>query len=89
MRTLEIIDGKDKFVGLVIGEVTEGETTYKVVVTKHGGIWYKGDWVTDRWHFLSERAFAERFSKLATESLNTPRLAEIREELDKVGLLCF
>jgi len=89
MNQVEIINGNDKFKGLVIGLVTEGETTYTVVASQHGGIWYKGDWVEDKWNFLSEKAFTARFPNLANESFNPPKLAEIRMELDKVGLLCF
>ena len=80
---------KTSFRGLIIGKVIEGKTVYTIAVSAHGGIWYKGGWIMDKWHPLSEKAFRERFPKLADESLNAPRLAEIRAQLDKEGLLCF
>jgi len=71
LTTIQNKEGKF-FKGLIIGRVAEGETEYMVAVTEHGGIWYRGDWVKDRWQFLSEKAFTERFPKLANESLNAP-----------------
>ena len=88
MNTTIVSNGKDKYKALILGKVTEGETVYTIAVTKHGGIWYTGDWATDKWHFLSEKAFAERFPLLANETLNDmDNLARIRVEMDKVGLL--
>lgn len=83
-------DKHESFRAMVIGNVTEGETTYVVGVTEHGGIWYKGDWVTDKWHFLSEKAFTEQFPFLANRTLNNPNtLRQIKQELDSLGLLSF
>lgn len=93
MKTVLITITNDKgesFKALEIGYVTEGETIYTVGVTEHGGIWYKGDWVTDKWHFLSEKAFTERFPFLANNTLNNPdKLKQIKQQLDSVGLLNF
>ena len=89
LTTIQNKDGKF-FSGLIIGRVAEGETEYMVAVTEHGGIWYRGDWVKDRWQFLSEKAFTQRFPQLAKDTLNNPfRLSQIKRELDSVGLLSF
>ncbi len=89
LTTIQNKDGKF-FSGLIIGRVAEGETEYMVAVTEHGGIWYRGDWVKDRWQFLSEKAFTQRFPQLAKDTLNNPfRLSRIKRELDSVGLLSF
>ena len=58
------------FRALVIGEETEGETTYTIALSQYGGIWYKGDWVTDKWNSLSESSFRERFPELAHNILD-------------------
>jgi len=90
MTILTVTNKRDSFRGLVIGRVTEAETIYTVVAAKYGGIWYKGDWQNDKWQFLREKAFSQRFPKLASETLDDPqKLAEIRRELDQEGLLAL
>jgi len=90
MELVTIKNGKDSFKGLVIDKVEEGETEYTVAVTEHGGIWYCGNWVKDKWHFLSEHAFHERFPVLARSTLDNPEnLKRIKQDLDSVGLLSF
>lgn len=69
--------------GIIIGSVREGETTYAIAVSEHGGIWYRGDWVGEKWAFLSEQAFRERFAFLARNTLDDPNnLKQIKRELD-------
>ena len=89
LTTIESKEGK-YFKGVIIGKVVEGETEYTIAITAHGGIWYRGDWILDKWNFLSEKAFTERFPELARKTLgNGERLKQIKADLDSVGLLSF
>jgi len=89
ITTIMNYEGK-LFKGLIIGRVAEGETEYMIAVTEHGGIWYRGDWANDKWQFLSEKAFTQRFPELADNTLNNAKnLTRIKRRLDEEGLLCF
>ncbi len=74
------------FPAIVIGKVTEGETTYTITLSQYGGIWYKGDWIKDKWQSLSETAFRERFPDVASNILDDSEalkeLNRMRQELE-------
>ena len=45
-----------------------GEIIYTLAISKHGGIWYRSDWVGDGWNHLSEVACRERFPSVELEA---------------------
>jgi len=56
----------DRFKALSVAQVSlsSGEINFTFAVTPYGGLWYKGDWVTDKyWCFISEKSCETEYPK--------------------------